>query len=456
MTRHWIALALACASTTAVAASTAEEAAQLRDRALKDNHAWEVVDSLTREVGGRSAGSPGDPKAVAWALRTLKKMGLQNVHEEPVTVPRWVRGEIVGDHPEKLVAVALGGSVGTRGITAPVLMVKDVKELETKSLDEIRGKVVFLDARMDRRADGSGYGENVGNRFLGPAEAGRRGAAAVVIRSIGTSRERIAHTGMMLYDETSPRIPAAALSNDDADLLEQQLRDGVAVQLKIVSSAHDDGNSSSANVMGEIVGQTSEVVLLAAHLDSWDLATGANDDGAGVAIVTEAVRMIGTLGHPPARTVRVVLFANEEHGLSGAKAYAEVHRSEVPQHVLAMEADFGSGAVQQVKSHVGDAGLPAMQQMIDVLAPLGVAGGPNEGHGGSDIGPMNELGVPIIDPRQDGTNYFDIHHTVSDTMEHIDRAGLSQNVAVYAVCAFIAAQHAPGFGRLPVTSADVE
>lgn len=423
---------------------------QLQRQIAADNRAYQWVASLTTEVGPRLAGTPGDAKAVAWAQRLLREQGFAEVRAEPVRVPRWNRREVrvslAGD-AEPLAAVALGGSEGGQ-VQAPVLRVESVADLQARPLEQVRGRIVFFDRRMERTRDGSGYGPAVDVRVRGAAEAARRGAVGAVIRSIGTSSERVAHTGTLRYDSSAARIPAVALANRDADRLAAQLAQG-AVTLSLSVGARYLKDAMSANVIGEIPGETDEIVLLGAHLDSWDVGTGANDDGAGVAIVIEAARQIARLGIKPRRTLRVVLFANEEFGLSGAKAYARAYAASLDRHVLAMEADFGSGAVFRLDAGVDPAQWPAIEAMARALAPFGVALGRNGARGGADLTPLRERGVPVLDPRQDGSRYFDLHHTAADTLESIDRAGLEQNVAVYAIAAWLAAQHPAGFGRLP-------
>lgn len=435
-------------------ARTLEQAAQLRDRALADNQAYELVAALSAQVGPRLAGSAGDAEAVQWATAKLRELGFSNVRAEPVTVPRWRRGEaslsVAAAGPE-LRPVALGGSVATPagGVAAGVLRVESLAELQALPPDRVKGRIVFFDARMERTRDGSGYGRAVRVRTRGPAEAGRRGAVGVVIRSAGTSEDQ-AHTGITRYDDAAPKIAAVALSNRDADALAQQLASDAGTRLQLRVTARELAPLRSANVVGEIAGQTDGIVLLAAHLDSWDLGTGANDDGAGVAIVTEAARLVGQLGKPR-RTLRVVLYANEEFGLSGALEYVRRHAAELGRHALAMEADFGSGAVWRLNAQVPAAHWGAIEALAQLLAPLGVALGSNAAGGGADIGPQRERGVPVLEPVQDGTRYFDTHHTAADVIDNVDREGLKQNVAVYAVATYLAAEYGPGFGSLPVT-----
>ncbi|MDX1443914.1 MAG: M20/M25/M40 family metallo-hydrolase, partial [Gammaproteobacteria bacterium] len=427
----------------------------------------EILASLTTEVGPRFAGTDGDKAAVAWALRTLKNLGFENVRAEPVEVPHWERGElhaaIVEPFPQELVAISLGGSVGTPedGITAPLLQVDTLEALKKMSASKVRGKIVYINSQMERHADASGYGPAVQKRVYGAAEAARLGAVALVIRSVGTDSNRIAHTGTMRYEDGVKKIPAIALSNPDADLLDRQLDSGRDVSFHLNSSARHLPNEMSANVIGEIPGsgKDGEIVLLGAHLDSWDVGTGAVDDGAGVAIVTEAARLIGELKTPPRRTLRVVLYANEEFGLSGGKAYAKRHADELDQHVIAMEADLGDGQVIKFGGNVASDHLDALAAVHELLekglVDQGeIAWGGMGGYGGADIGPIQELGVPVYSIRQDATKYFDLHHTDNDTLDKVDPRTLNHNVAVYATAAYVAAMRDENFGRLPVEESE--
>lgn len=431
-------------------------AATLRDKALAGTKAFEHVSSLVTEVGPRFAGSAGDAAAVRWALNRLGVLGFSRVHSQDVLVPHWVRGTaqvaIVTPFPQSLVAVALGGSVGTaeEGIEASVLPVASLEALAALAPKTVSGKIVFIDERMERTQDVSGYGRTVRIRSQGPSVAANLGAAALVIRSVGTSDERIAHTGSLNYRSDAPRIPAFALSNPDADLLARQLQTDKPVRMHLQSTARELPPAWSANVIGEIPGRErpDEIVLLGAHLDSWDLGPGAIDDGAGVAIVMEAARLIAKLGHPPARTIRVVLFANEEFGLSGAQEYARLAGDEIHRHVIAFEADLGAGPVWQLQSLVAVEALPAIDGIAEVLAPLKIENGGNTATGGSDLRPLREAGVPILDLSLDATNYFDVHHTVNDTLAKIDPKTLDQSVAAYAVAAWLAATKQGDFGRV--------
>jgi hypothetical protein len=452
--------ARAQAAATPAAGSTADwtdtdlaTAAALRDRALKGTSAFDHVSSLVTEVGPRLAGSAGDEAAVRWAMNRLGKLGFTAVRSQDVLVPRWIRGAtevtLLGPAPQPLVAATLGGSIGTgeEGIEASVVEVASLEALSATPGATVKDKIVFINERMERTRDGAGYGKTVKNRMQGASVAGNLGALALVIRSVGTSDERFAHTGRMQYDLSAPRIPAFSLSNPDADALSRQLKANKQVRLRLKSTARDLPPAWSANVIGEIPGteRANEIVLLGAHLDSWDLGQGALDDGAGVAIVVEAARLIAKLDRKPARTIRVVLFANEEFGLSGAKEYARLIGDEHAKHVIAMEADSGIGPVWRLESQVAPEALGALEKMRNAL---GVEPGENTASGGSDLGPIRSLGVPILDLTHDSNLYFDVHHTMNDTLAKVDAKVLDQTVAAYAVAAYLAATKQGDFGRL--------
>lgn len=436
------------------------DAAALRDHALKGTSAFEHVESLVTEVGNRMAGSAGDAAAVRWALDRMAKLGFSNVRTQDVLVPRWVRGatevKLLGPVPMPLTAVTLGGSVGTveEGIEAQVIRVESFEALQKLEASSANNKIVFVDQRMQRSRDGADYSNVVRSRVLGPSIAGKLGAVALVIRSVGTSNDRVAHTGTLRYAIDAPRIPAFALAHPDADVLARQLSAKKSVRLRLKSTARELPAVWSANVIGEIPGRTrpKEIVLLGAHLDSWDVGQGAVDDGAGVAITMEAARLISRMERKPARTIRVVLFANEEFGLSGANEYATQIGEEAQQHIVAMEADVGVGPVWRIESQVAPEATNAIQAIHEVLKPLDVELGGNEGSGGADIGPLRKLGVPIFDLSLDATLYFDVHHTENDTLLQVDRKIIDQSVAAYAVAAFLAATKQGDFGRLSVVA----
>jgi len=430
----------------------------LRERGLADDTGWRLVESLTTEVGPRSAGSSGDAAAVAWAQREMQRLGFANVRTMDVTVPHWVRGDaqfaVLSPWPQPMPVLALGGSVGTGadGIEAEAVMVRDVAALSALPPGAVKDRIVFFTNRMERTQDGSGYGKAVVVRATGPAVAGSLGALGVVIRSVSTSNDRFPHTGATRYRDDAPRIPAFAISNPDADALERQFASGKPVRLRLWSTARDLPPARSANVIGEIPGtdKAGEIVLLGGHLDSWDPGVGAIDNGAGVAITMGAAHLIQQAGLKPRRTIRVVLFANEEFGTSGSRAYLAENQAEADRHVLGFEADFGAGPVWRLSSRVNPAQLPVVEQIHRALAPFKLARGGNEAGGGADLDGLAKLGMPILSPDLDGTKYFDVHHTANDTLAQIDPAALRQSVTAYAISAWLGAQY-PGTWEKVVT-----
>jgi carboxypeptidase Q len=432
-------------------------ARDLREATLRSSQAWDTVRSLVDEVGPRISGSAGDKAAVAWAIRTLSAAGLTAVHAEKATVHHWERGEergeITAPFPHRVALAALGGSIGTKGphgLDAEVIEADGIASLEKLGKERVNGKIVFLNAPMERRRDGAEYGRVVAVRGLGAVAAGKLGAVGLIIRSVGTDESRTPHTGAMRYEDNVPKIPAAALSIPDAEMLHRILARGGSVRFHMSLGATMLPDVESANVVGEIPGSASpdEIVLLGAHLDSWDLGQGALDDGAGCAVIIEAARQIGKLAKKPRRTVRVVLFANEEMGLAGARAYAKAHESELSKHVVALEADSGGARVYQA-TFLGDASRrPRFLDAVAALRAIGVEAGTAPVHGGADIGFLMAAGVPAIDLRQDGMRYFDVHHTSNDTIEQVHKDELDQVAAAYAAVAYAAADGEGDFGRI--------
>jgi hypothetical protein len=439
----------------AAALLTPDDARGIQRDALASSQAYATVQSLCDDVGPRMAGSAGDKAAVDWALRRMRAIGLTNVRAEKVRVTRWERGdaraEIVSPVSQVLTIAALGGSVGTPagGVQGDVVEAASLDALKKMSPADVRGKIVFLNQAMRRTRDGAGYGEAVRGRLAGAGEAAKLGAVAMLLRSIGTDHDRIAHTGAKLKD--SSEIPAAALSVPDAELLHRVLEEKKAARVRLALGARTVGDADSANVIGEVPGRQhpEEIVLVGAHLDSWDLGTGAIDDGAGVAIALETGRLIASRPQRPRRTVRIVLFANEEHGIDGAREYARAHASEVPLHVAATEADLGADAVYAVRWQGDPAARARFVEIARLLGPLGVEEQDAAARGGADLGPLKEQGVPVLDLLQDATRYFDIHHTANDTLDKVDPGVLSQAAAVYATAAWALAEMDGNLGRVP-------
>lgn len=431
---------------------------KLQALARTDSRAFDLVRSLVDEAGARLSGSPGDKAAVAWGVRTMKELGLQNVRAEKVMVPHWERGpesgRIVAPVAHTLALTALGGSVATKGkgIEAEVVMVESLEALQKLDEARVKGKVVFFSTHMERSHTGRDYGRVVPIRSEGAIAAAKKGAIAVVIRSVGTDHDRLPHTGAMKpYEKGVPEIPAAALAVPDAALLERLVASGKTVRLALSLGSKTFPDAESANIVGEVPGREKpdEVVVIGAHLDSWDAGVGALDDGAGCAAVLDAARLMMTLPTRPRRTVRVVLFANEENGLRGAKAYAADHAAEANKHQLALEVDLGSGRVHTVRFLRGDDASATYSRIAELLGPLTIAFEAEPGYGGADLIPLRALGVPIVDLHQDATKYFDIHHTANDTLEQVSRDDLQQVVAAVATVAWAAADASESFARVP-------
>ena len=431
-----------------------ELATQLRERTLADNRGYEIVESLTTEVGQRLAGTEGDARAVAWARAKFQALNFDRVYTQPVTFPVWQRGaeraEVIAPYPQELVITTLGGSVGTDGqpLRAPVTQFADLAALEAAEEGSLKGRIAFIANRMERFKSGAGYGPAVAARSGGASIAARKGAVALLIRSIGTDSDRLPHTGTMRYADDAEKIPAAALSNPDADLLENMLRRPDEVVVSLTLEAGYTGEYTSQNVIGEFTGAEvpDEVVVIGGHLDSWDLGTGAIDDGAGVAITMAAAEAISRYVKRPRRTIRVVLWANEEQGLYGARAYQEANWDDSRSHIIGAESDFGAGRIWRFSTRVKPEALAMIDQMQQVLAPLGIERGNNKARGGPDLLPLMGAGMAVATLHQDGTDYFDYHHTANDTLDKIDPEALSQNVAAYAVFAWMAAQAPDDFG----------
>ncbi|KGQ18697.1 Aminopeptidase [Lysobacter dokdonensis DS-58] len=441
-------------ATTTIPQASLQHAAQLRDKAVADDTGYKIVESLTTEVGPRMAGSEADARAVAWAVAKFKALGYDKVWTEPVTFPKWERksehAQVLGDHAQPLTLTALGGSPGGT-VEGEVVRFADLKSLQEAPAGSLKGKIAFIDVPMERAKDGSGYGMGSQIRGRGPSAAVKAGASAYLMRSAGTDSHRNPHTGITRFEDGLTPIPSAALSAPDAGQLSRLVALGKPIRVRVALDCGWTGEYTSQNVIGEIRGRTKpdEVVVIGGHLDSWDLGTGAIDDGAGVAIAMGAGKLIRDMKQRPARTIRVVAFANEEQGLHGGRAYALKHGADVRKHQIAAESDFGAGRIYAFSTGAPERALGAVKQIADVLAPLGIAYTPGEGGPGPDISPMAAGGLAWAALRQDGTDYFDYHHTPDDTLDKIDPKALAQNVAAYAVFAYLAADAQGDFGSEP-------
>jgi Zn-dependent M28 family amino/carboxypeptidase len=426
---------------------------RLRDAALSSDYAYREVAHLTDNIGPRLSGSPQAAKAADYVANELKAIGCQ-VQLEKVMVPHWVRGEetaalvswpgMAEGTTQKILLCALGGSVATGkdGITADVVAVKNFDDLKAMPRDKVAGKIVLFDEHFDKQMaavgrGGEAYGEAVLYRSDGPSAAARQGAVACLIRSVGEADYRLPHTGSTHYAEDAPKIPAGAVTSEDADLIVDLVRQG-PVKMKLVLTPQTLPDVESANVIGDIKGSEhpEQVVIVSGHLDSWDLGTGAIDDGAGVAVSMEAANLIQKLHLKPKRTVRVIAWMNEENGTRGSKQYAKDHEKDWGNHFGAMETD--SGADHPIGIHVK--ARPEVKTMLKpVAAVLQESGGGAldlAEHAGADIEPMEKAGVPSFAPIQDSRFYFNYHHTAADTLDKIDPKNLSQTSAIVAVWAY--------------------
>jgi carboxypeptidase Q len=426
-------------------AVTDDELAVMRDKALTSTDGYDIVESLTTKVGARLAGTDADKRAVVWAKDLLEQSGFDKVWLEPVNFPVWQRyketAEVLPPYEQTLHITALGYSGSTNGaVVAEIVAFSSVEEF-AQSKTDVKGKIVFINKTMLRTIDGSGYGDVVPMRYTSVLSAQQKQAAGILIRSLGTHSNRFAHTGATTLLDNP--VPAAALSPPDADQLQRLLDLGIPVEIRLDIHVSITPGGSSFNVIGQFNGREApeQKALIGAHLDSWDLGTGAIDDGAGVGIVVAAAKAIMALSERPKRSIRVVLFANEEQGLWGAKQYAEKHRADATNHIFASESDFGAGRVWRFDSE----SKALNDSVAELLAPLAITVNLVEGEdieklsGGPDIGPIQDNGVAVFRLRQDGTDYFDYHHTANDTLDKIDSKALQQNVAAWAVVAFKAA-----------------
>lgn len=453
----WLAAGLLLAGPLAAETFSNEDlvvARELREAALAGDGGYEIVADLTTRIGPRLAGSEADARAVEWAVKMFEELGFDRVWTEPATFPTWHRGlertEIVSPAHHELVTLALGFSPATPegGIEAEVVMFDDLAALKAADESEVADRIVFIRNRMERTRTGAGYGRAVGARSVGSRVAEEKGALALVIRSIGTSNNRFAHTGMQRFDSDVRLLPAVAISNPDADLLERLMGGDEPVRIQVEVDAETVESYTSQNVIAEITGaeKPEEIVALGAHLDSWDVGTGAIDDGAGVAIVTEAARLIHELEQRPDRSIRVILFAAEEIGLWGGRAWAEARAEGIENYQFVAESDFGAGEIYAISARVRDEAWPMIEAIQGELEPLGIQTGRRQASGGPDFSPARPLGVAAVDLHQDGTEYFDYHHTVNDTLDKIEPDALAQNAAAYAVLAWLGAQAPVDFG----------
>ena len=461
-----LALSLVAAPAVAQDAATIQRAETIRDAALNRNIALDYVTQLTTRFGARPAGSKAEQDASAWAADYMRAHGFQNVRIEQFPLVGWERGEesgsIVGARPQRLVLAALGHSPGTRGvIEADVVLFDSLEALNAAPAGSLTGKIAYVDAgQMVRMQDGSGYGPLTRIRGAGPSAAAAKGAVAFIMRSVGSDEHRMPHTGTTRYVEGIVPLPGFALAAPDADTVSRLIEMGETVRLRLSSTAHTY-ETVSQNVIGDIPGRSrpEEIIVLGSHMDSWDLGTGAIDDGAGGAITLAAAKAIAESGHRPARTVRVVLYGAEEVDQptdtgNGGGAYLRGIGAAVEQHIIAGESDSGADRVYALQLPPGAQGSDFARAAARVLYPIGVlSSAVPELSGGADIAPLAGAGVPVFGLSQDGTRYFDLHHTADDTLDKIDPAQLNQNVAAWAGLVWLIADSEVDFRALRAAAA---
>ena len=425
-----------------------EPAARLIGEAVSDTFSWRRLAVLTDTIGNRLSGTPQLERAIQWASDEMKRDGLENVHTEKVMVPRWVRGhesaEIVEPVRHPIVMLGLGGSVGTPadGVQGDVVIVHSFEELDGAAT-RIKGRMVLFNVPYTT------YGETVQFRARGASRAARYGAVAMLIRSVGLNGLRLPHTGALQYADDAPKIPAAAVTSEDADRLQRMADRGGRVAVRLTMDAHFDADAESANVVGEIRGREKpdEIVVVSGHLDSWDVGAGATDDGGGCVVTWDALRIMKKLNLRPRRTVRVVLWTNEENGGRGGQAYRDAHRAELGKHVLMLESD---GGVFRPLGF-GFTGSEGARETVRTIATLlaGIAADQiTPSGGGADIAPsVQEAHMPSMSLEVDGSKYFLIHHTAADTVDKIDPVEMARCAAAVAVMAYVVADLPQGLER---------
>lgn len=408
--------------------------------AIVDDTGWNRLAFLCDRVGHRLSGSAALDKAIAWAVEELRRDGLDNVHTEKVMVPHWVRGAesatLIEPVERRLNMLGLGNSVGTGpdGLTADVVVVRDYDELDRIG-EAVRGKIVCYNVPY------TDYGATVQYRGSGASRAVKYGAVAVLVRSVGPVSLDTPHTGALRYDEALPKIPAAAITIEGAETLARMQARGDRIRLRLVMNAQMLADVESANIVADLTGSKhpEQVILLGAHFDSWDVGTGAHDDGGGCLQIWEAVRLLKKLGLRPARTIRIVLYTNEENGLRGGTGYLEAHRAELANHLLAIETDSGTFRPLGFGLTTTNEGLRTlMTEVLKLLEPIGANTLSKDG-GGADIGPLMRQGVPGGNLAVDSETYFHYHHTNADTLDKIKPIDLKLCAAALAVMAFMTA-----------------
>ncbi|MBL4578043.1 MAG: M20/M25/M40 family metallo-hydrolase [Flavobacteriales bacterium] len=428
-------------------------ARQFFDEELVNGKSYQMLDELCNKIGNRLSGSKAAAEAVEWGKRVMEGYNFDRVFLQEVMVPHWVRGEkevgrieLLGGEGIDVPICALGGSVGTgpKGISAAVIEVKSLEELTALGEANIKGKIIFYNRPLDPKliSTGSAYGGAVDQRHRGAAEAAKYGAVGAIVRSMSTKLDDVPHTGSMKYDSTGVKIPGAAISTLGANRLSKLLLEEKVVKFFFKMNCETLPDVKSYNVVGEIVGseKPEEIVLVGGHLDSWDLGQGAHDDGAGCVQAIEAVRLFKALGIKPKRTIRAVLFMNEENGMRGGKKYAELAKRNKENHIAAIESDAGGFTPRGFGIRAGQKDLNTIVAWKPIFEDYNM-GQLAKGWGGADIGPLKEQGTVLLGFRPDTQRYFDIHHTAEDTFDKIHKRELELGAAGMGVMLYLLSEH---------------
>ena len=432
---------------------TLAELQKIQQAALASDYAYRQLSHLSNNIGPRLSGSPQAEKAVEYVADEMKRLGAV-VQLEKLMVPHWVRGEETAslveypgqapNTPQKVVLTALGSSVATpqEGLTAEVVVVNNFDELTALGREKVAGKIVLFNARFDKQMAAQGfameaYRQAVIYRGFGPSSAARLGAIAALVRSVGSADYRLPHTGGLRYTEDAPKIPGAAVAAEDADLIARLTSEG-KVRMRVTLTPQTLPDAPSYNVIADFKGSEhpEQLIIVSGHLDSWDLGTGAIDDGAGVVMAMQTIQLLKQLGLRPKRTIRMIAWMNEENGVVGARTYAQEHASDIATHFAAIESDHGAGHPLGFVA-TGDAGiLPMLAQVSSVLGPSGATLMKLGECEQSDIAPLSAAGVPAFGLWQDGRAYFNYHHTAADTFDKVEPRALAENAAAMAVLAY--------------------
>ncbi len=445
-----LAAILTCEVAAAETGSDIRQVAErLRDQALSGSQAWPVLESLTTEIGARPVGSPAMARARDWGVTKLKALGLENVHvEEFVKENAWFRGtesaQVTAPYPHALAILGLGNGIPTppQGIEAQIAMFSSFEDLSAAPPDALADRIAVLNQPINVAQGEEGYRAAARGRRDGPSVAAARGAVAFLVRSLSTSDSRLPHTGATRYTEGAPRIPAAALGVPDVELLERLAARGQPARVHMNLASTVIAKTPAWNVVGDLVGRdrSGEMIVIGGHLDSWDVAEAATDDGAGIAICLAAIHLVAQQPQRPRRTIRLVLWGSEETGGSGA-AFAQAHRDETSRIMLATESDMGSGRIYRIGFSTDAWNDPYLLELAAILAPLGVLPSHDLAtFAGTDVEDLRKAGVPIVRMSQDARGYFATHHSADDTLNKVERSDLEQNVAAWAAMLYVIAE----------------